>query len=234
MTQIWAHRGSRLRAAENTLEAFALAIEEGADGIELDVHLSADSQLVVRHDPTVQVNGKAVALGALDYAHILAACPEDERPPLLEEVYSLLAPTSMSLNIEAKTGDAAYPGIVKALVSTWHASGLGDKVVFSSFNHHTLKELGTHVDNALLAPLIADGLLDVGTYAAHHGFTAVHLFAPLALFPGVSENCHDNGIEIRAWTVNDAAQAQALVAKGVHTLITDDPVSVRSSLEVTR
>ena len=55
MTAIWAHRGSRLRAPENTMAAFALAVTEGADGIELDVHLTADGHLVVRHDPTVSL-----------------------------------------------------------------------------------------------------------------------------------------------------------------------------------
>ena len=53
-TLIWAHRGARTEAPENTLEAFALAAEQGADGIELDVHMTADEEIVVAHDDTLE------------------------------------------------------------------------------------------------------------------------------------------------------------------------------------
>ena len=52
-TQVWAHRGASAYAPENTLEAFRLAAEMGADGVELDVQLSRDGELVVAHDETI-------------------------------------------------------------------------------------------------------------------------------------------------------------------------------------
>ena len=52
-TKVWAHRGASGYRPENTMEAFELAIKQGADGIELDVHTSADGELIVMHDETV-------------------------------------------------------------------------------------------------------------------------------------------------------------------------------------
>lgn len=220
MTAIWAHRGSRKRAPENTIEAFALAVEEGADGIELDVHLSADGHLLVRHDPTIEVDGSQVQLASLTAAQArdLAGAPR------LEEVYELLAPTSLTVNVEAKTGDAEYPGIVPILASTRRESGMADRVVFSSFNHFTLLQLRAAAPDAALAPLIADGLLEPWAYAARHGFDAMHVYAPLLGIPGVTEGFADAGIAVRAWTVNDAATAKVLIAAGIDALITDDPL----------
>lgn len=226
MTAIWAHRGSRLRAPENTLEAFALAIAEGADGIELDVHLSADQVLVVRHDPTVPVGDTHVPVAHLTSTELRA----NHGVPTLGEVYDLVAPTGLVINVEAKTGDAPYPGIVDALVGTWRESGLGSRIVFSSFNHHTLLQLRSADADVRCAPLISDGLLAPWAYARDHGFDAMHLFAPILTLPGVLEGFASAAVAVRAWTVNDAPLAVRLVAAGIDAIITDDPVAIRGVL----
>ena len=52
-TKVWAHRGASAYAPENTLEAFLLAAEQGADGVELDVQLTKDDEIVIMHDETI-------------------------------------------------------------------------------------------------------------------------------------------------------------------------------------
>lgn len=222
MTSVWAHRGSRLRAPENTIEAFSLAVDEGAHGVELDVHFSADGELVVRHDPAVVVDGIEVPIAALTSAQLATLCGA----PTLGQVFDLLAPTGLDINVEAKTSDAPYLGIVPALVATWRQSGLGDRVVFSSFNHHTLIELRTAAPHVRCAPLISDGLVAPWDYARAHGFDAVHIYAPILGLPGMIEGFTASGVGMRAWTVNDVETAAALARAGVETIITDDAPAV--------
>ncbi|SER73948.1 Glycerophosphoryl diester phosphodiesterase family protein [Propionibacterium cyclohexanicum] len=71
MTAIWAHAGASAYAPANTMRAFELAVEQHADGIELDVHLSGDGELVVRHDPTVtRPDGTTVGIAQLSLAEL--------------------------------------------------------------------------------------------------------------------------------------------------------------------
>ena len=131
MTGIIAHRGDTGAAPENTLAAFRAAGEAGATGIELDVHLSSDGQLVVIHDDTLERttsgSGPVHALSARELQD-LSVGGTSERIPLLHEVLALpLMPV-----IELKHGNGRYPGIEEALVRQLGASGrMSDAVVIS-------------------------------------------------------------------------------------------------------
>ena len=119
VVSIFAHRGASDAAPENTLPAFARAVEQGADGIELDVHLSRDGELVVIHDETLDrttdgagwVKDRTLAeLRALRADNGLPGFAE-ARIPTLREVLDLLRPTDLLLNIELKTSLVWYEGI---------------------------------------------------------------------------------------------------------------------------
>ena len=105
-TQVWAHRGASAYAPENTLEAFRLAAEMGADGVELDVQLSRDGELVVAHDETIDrvSNGtgyiKDYTLAQLKKLSFNRLFPDfkDARIPTLKEVYELLKPAGLTVN----------------------------------------------------------------------------------------------------------------------------------------
>ena len=106
-TKVWAHRGASAYAPENTIPAFRLAMEQGADGIELDVQLSKDGKLVVIHDEWVDrtSNGKGRVvdmtcqeLKKLDFSCGMADYPF-ARIPTLREVYGLLRGSSMTVLI---------------------------------------------------------------------------------------------------------------------------------------
>ena len=112
-TQVFAHRGARAVAPENTLPAFARALELGADGIELDVQCSADGHLVVMHDfavdKTTDGTGQVAALTLaelrrLDAGHAFGPAFAGVRVPTLEEVLDLVG-NRCRLNIEIKSMD---------------------------------------------------------------------------------------------------------------------------------
>jgi glycerophosphoryl diester phosphodiesterase len=102
---IIAHRGASHDAPENTITAFALAVEQGADGIELDVQLSADGIPVVMHDASVErtTNGRG-AVSKLTIEQLQRLDAGDGRPvPTLDEVFEIFGPTLL-YNVELKTG----------------------------------------------------------------------------------------------------------------------------------
>ena len=109
-TKVWAHRGASGYRPENTMEAFELAIKQGADGIELDVHTSADGELIVMHDETVdRVTDKTGLIKDMTLAQVkeLKVSTDVEpngiyRVPTLVEVLDLMRTTDMMVNIELK------------------------------------------------------------------------------------------------------------------------------------
>jgi len=108
--KVWAHRGASGYAPENTLPAFALAVEQGADGVELDIQLTKDGQIVVIHDETIDrvSNGsgwvKDYTLSQLKKFNFNKTFPEYGfvTIPTLEEVYDLLKDTGLTVNVELK------------------------------------------------------------------------------------------------------------------------------------
>ena len=122
--KIWAHRGASAYAPENTLEAFELAIRQGAHGIELDVHLSADGELIVAHDEAVdRVSDGTGMIGrmtlpqlkALDFSRLHPQY-SPARVPTLGEVFESIRPTALSINVEVKTNLLRYEGIEHKLI----------------------------------------------------------------------------------------------------------------------
>jgi glycerophosphoryl diester phosphodiesterase len=222
------------------MAAFALAVAEGADGVELDVHLTADGHLVVRHDPTVILPAGSTALirdltlrelGGVDVGDDASGALHI---PQLREVLDLLVPTDLTLNIEAKNGPILYPGIEDALIAAHRESGMEERLVYSSFNHVTLAALRECEPSLSIAPLYEEALVEPWVYARHIGADAVHPFYATLGLPGMIEGFKEAGIAVRAWTVNDAADWRALVEAGIDAIITDDPaaaIAVRNEVE---
>lgn len=126
---IYAHRGASGYAPENTLESFKLAMEMGADGFELDVHVSRDGELIVIHDETVDRTTNGIGrimdmtlqqIKALDASNHMEKYT-GARIPTLEEVYSLIQGTDLLINCELKTDAIQYPDIEKS-VWIWPAA----------------------------------------------------------------------------------------------------------------
>ena len=138
---LMAHRGNRVRCPENTLAAFRWALEEGADILETDLHLSADGELVCIHDVTLDrtTDGKGpVAAKTLSELKALSASygrPEfaAERIPTLDEATAIL-PTGIALALELKTDRFLKPAVGRQLVHQLRMAGVFDRTVLLSFH----------------------------------------------------------------------------------------------------
>lgn len=230
-TLIWAHRGASGYAPENTLDAFELAIKQHADGVELDVHLSADGEIIVAHDETIDrcANGKgsiaAMTLAELKKFDFSKGMPgfEGTRVPTLAEVFALLRPTGLQVNVELKTTIEFYPGIEKKCIDLARQMGMADRVWFSSFNHHSLLR-AKQVDPAFPCGILyASTMVRPWDYAKGLGMEALHPMLTELLIPGEVTDSHATGIRVHTWTVNEQAHLELVAALGVDAIITNYP-----------
>lgn len=231
-TLVWAHRGACAYAPENTLVAFQKAIEMGADGIELDVQMTKDGELVVVHDETLErVSDGTGWVQDYTYTELKQFNFNKNFPeygevtlPTLEEIYLLIKPTNLTINVEIKTGIVFYEGIEQRVIDLTERFGLENRVIYSSFNHMTLrkiKELRPHVPVGML---YSDGLVDVLDYAEHViKADALHPAYYNLQFPNVIEDAKKKGKPINVWTVNDEMEMRFLCERQIHAMITNDP-----------
>ena len=230
--KILGHRGAPRRARENTLEAFAAAREEGADGVELDVHRTLDGVLVVHHDAEIEGFG---VLAAHEFAAIQTAFPW---MPTLGAV--LDGCDGMLANIEIKNSprDADFDPEERAAVAVVEllaSRGRADDVIVSSFHLPSIDRV--HILN----PSIPTGFLfvmrpsplDALAAAIGGGHGAIHPFFGVLADQGavsVVEAAHAAGVAVNTWTVNDLDEVTRLAAAGVDAIITDIPAVARTAL----
>ncbi len=234
---IWAHRGASGDAPENTMAAFELAVEQGAHGIELDVHLSRDGQVVVAHDERVDRvsdgTGAIAAmtleqLRALNFSKVIPGFRETKIPTLLE-VFRRMADTNLWVNVELKTNIEAYPGIEEKCIRLARETGMEKRLLFSSFNHHSLLRI-KRIDPSIPCGILYDNIMvRPWEYAKVLGFEALHPHYFELRVPGEVEESRVAGIRINTWTVNEESDLREVAARGPHGIITNYP---RRALEV--
>jgi len=219
-----AHRGASGAYPENTLAAFAAAAEQGADMVELDVHLSADSQLVVIHDETVdRTTGGSGAVGALTLAQLKALdAGGGQQIPTLAEVFALVR-GKCGVNVELKGPDTAAP--VAALIRQevlGHAVPV-DRFVVSSFDLPQLAQLKEIAPEIRRAPLYGDKLPEDYLEAARSvGAWSLNLNKG-AITAELVEQCHRQGFRLLVWTADEPEEIARLKALGVDWIIGDYP-----------
>ena len=231
-TRIFGHRGASGTAPENTLEAFDLAARMGAHGVELDVHCCRSGELVVAHDETVDrvsdgsgfirdCSLKELKSFAFNRTH-----PEyrNARIPLLSEVFQLLRPTGLSVNIELKNSIIDYPDLERKVLEEVARDFDPERVIFSSFNHQSMirmKRLDASVPCGLLYEAV---LIRPWDYAKKLGMDAIHPhFSEIRLTPGGCADAHAAGIRVHTWTVNTPEAMDAVLREGADILITNFP-----------
>lgn len=152
MTLVFAHRGSKGTHPENTLAAFKEAIRVNVDGIELDIQLTKDKELVVIHDGdvnrTTDKEGLVQEFTLLEIKELDAGSWfdvqfKDEKIPTFAEVLELLVATKYAgfLNIEIKTDEYDYDGIEGKIYQCLHSYDLSCNIIFSSFNMETMERM---------------------------------------------------------------------------------------------
>lgn len=242
MTLVLAHRGSRLREPENTVSAFARALSEGADGVELDVHRTADGNLVVCHDAA----SPAGVVSAMTLAEIQRAFP---LVPTLADCLDACAGSFVNVEIKNLPGDADFDPrdeaaelVVELLVSrkaSGSEPGKGgsepSKVVVSSFNLTTVDRVRT-LDPSIETALLSDGNFDpleALVVAEQHGHPGLHPWVGRlggGVAGALAMRARERGVTLRPWTVNDPAEIARLGALGYDAVITDDPLVAIAAL----
>ena len=231
MTKIWAHRGASAYAPENTLEAFELAVKMGADGVELDVHLTRDGRLAVCHDENIQrvtrekgqIRGMTLEeLKGYDFGALFPRYA-GAKMPTLEEVYELLCPTGLTVNVELKTNVYEYQGIEEKCVKAARDFHMEDRVIYSSFNFMSLDRM-RQVDKTVPTALLYDRAIpNVERIAQKLGACALHPHYKLLYADGAVERARNAHLELHPWTVDEAEDIKRLTGMGVEAIITDVP-----------
>ena len=149
--KIWAHRGCSQRYPENTMLAFEKACEiKGLTGIELDIQLTRDGELVVIHDERVDRTTEGIGyvrdytLEELKRLHVYADGSPSQQIPTIEEVLDLLEPkmkVGLKLNIELKNSIYPYDGMEQKIIELVHSRGLQEGVLYSSFSALSLERI---------------------------------------------------------------------------------------------
>ena len=222
---VWAHRGASGRAPENTLAAFRAAEADGADGIELDVHLSRDGVPVVIHDESLERTSSGrgpvrafrfAELRELDAGSWYAPQFAGAQLPSLAEIFAW-AESRLRINVEIK--DAAAGRAVLALLQA-HPEV---RVLVSSFDHRLLAALRR------AAPRLPLGFLCESRFWQRDLARAVaagaESFHPRAERTGrrLVQACHRRGLRVYPWTIDDPQQAKRLLRLGVDGFFTNHP-----------
>ena len=235
MTAVWGHRGASGYAPENTLPAFELALEQGADGFELDVQLTRDDEVVVIHDETLErtTDGRGwvadhslADLRRLDASHAREQFA-GTRIPTLAEVFELVRDTSTMVNVELKNSRIGYKGLEERVLRLVDEHAMASRVVLSSFNHYSIRRLVHLGAPSVLGALYSEPLWKPWRYADKLGAAALHPSMG-ATRRKVVEKSHEHGLAVPVWTANEPADIERLVGLGVDAVITNHPDVARS------
>ena len=230
-TLIIAHRGASAYAPENTMEAFQLAASMGADGIEIDIHMTSDGHVVVCHDELVDItsNGQGKIptytleeLKSMDFGyHFYDKERRGIKIPTLDEVYEFAKSCNMLVNVEIKS---ANPDIISACHDVALRHNVCDNVIYSSFNHFQLQRIKELVPTAFIAPLYSFNMLKPWNYTIDINAQAVHpRLTQIKEISDYVKQCHDRGLRVHPWTANTQEHITFLLDEGVDAIITNYP-----------
>lgn len=232
MTGIIAHRGYSKLYPENTMLAFKEAAKFDIAGIELDVQLSKDKQVVICHDESIDrtSNGSGfikdmtlAELKAYDFYGKFEGQYDSEviKMPSLSEFFDWFENEEFIVNIELKTNIFRYEGLVEKVNELVLDFGLEDRVILSSFQHHTMnraKEVNPKLQTGLLT---MSGILQPGEYTAHFNHNFYHPFF-MSLEAEDYQDLEQHQIGINTYTVNLEEDMKNLIGQNVTNIITDD------------
>jgi glycerophosphoryl diester phosphodiesterase len=227
-----AHRGDKAHAPENTLAAFHQAAEKGADAIEFDVKLTADGQVIVLHDQTVDrtTNGTGnvskfslAALRELDAGTRFSSQFQGERIPTLGEVFETVG-RRVHINIELTNYATPGDSLVEKVIELVRKFNFQNQTLFSSFTPCNLRKARN------LLPGVPRGLLILSGGLGFWGRTFGWLGDYFALHPNLVDinsrlvnRVHAAGKRIHVWTVNAEKDIRRVVALDVDAIFTDNP-----------
>ncbi|MHB8135884.1 MAG: glycerophosphodiester phosphodiesterase [Anaerolineaceae bacterium] len=234
------HRGAKAYAPENTMASFKLAVEHKADGVEFDIKFTKDMEIIIIHDLTVDrtTNGKGKVkdysseeIRKLDAGSFFSETFNGEKIPILSEVLNNL-PRQFLINIEITNYGTSFDGLAKKVAYLVKDLGIGDQIIFSSFNPMNLyltKQIVPEIPVAILADSGKKGWLSRSSI--------LRGISPKYIHPHFSDvdrefivHQHDLGRKVNVWTVNDPADILRMADLKVDGIITDNPLLARKTL----
>lgn len=237
--EIFAHRGSSGTHPENTLAAFQEAARLPISGVELDVHLTKDGEIVVIHDERIDRTStgsglvKEMTLEQLksyDYGSWFSDAFKGERIPTLEEVFQVFDNTNHRINIEIKSDVYAYEGLEEKVIALIEQYGFEKRVILSSFNHEAIRKVKQLAPTLPTAALFMEALVEPIAYMERVPTDGLHLYRPAAHHPFVKEVLAQ-GMPVRVFTVNKQKDVEKMQEIGVHAIFTDYPEKALSYLK---
>lgn len=230
---IYGHRGDRSRAADNTIEAYRLAVEAGAHGIELDVRRTLDGVLIVHHNDRDDAVG---VFSAMTFEVLRAMAPQ---VPTLREAMSAIPP-EIFVNVEIKNlpSDAGFDetrSIVDDTITELRSNDTPSRILLSSFDPPSMERAGTVAPEFLRGQLVASPIgLDVAVaFATESGMQAVNpSLAQVSDEPkSTVARIHESGLAVVVWAVNTTHDVATMADAGVDVIITDDPALARRVID---
>lgn len=241
MTKVFGHRGAAGTHPENTMCSFVEALRARADGIELDVQLTKDGEIVIIHDETVDrtTNGKGWVkdftygeIKKLDAGSFFSAKFRGERIPLLDEVLSWATSNDLLINIELKNNLIDYEGLEEAVITLIKQHHLEERIILSSFNHNSValcRDIAPEIERAIL---FMDRLYMPWQYAEQVGAKGIHPYWMVVRDDMITQS-KANLKHLRPFTVNGQMEIERFMAQRIDSIITDFPeaaVQIRGKL----
>lgn len=227
------HRGARHAATENTFSAFNLALEEGADGVELDVRLNASGDVIVFHDLTLErlTEGRdRRALHDLTTRECDAVrLANDERLPHLVDVLDWAERHGACLNVEIKADGQRRRKLTRAVARLTEPRADSENLLVSCFNPVVVQLHGMLAPSIPTAWLVDSPLLCRMPLLPHSGSAAIHPHESLINAESLAL-WKRQGFRVHTWTVNDVGRAAELARLGVDCLISDTPGAIKRAL----
>jgi glycerophosphoryl diester phosphodiesterase len=233
--RLYGHRGAAAHHPENTMASFRAAIAAGADALETDVRLSSDGEVVVFHDAHgLRTCGDPRAVRACDWATVSTwDAGQGERPMRLTDLLDAFPDVFVNVDIKDYLPDAAE----RTVEVVRRADALG-RVGLGSFHTHVVRairrtgwegQLALSIPEVaatrLLPELLARGLVHGDALQIPVTWNGIRLDRPAFV-----ARCHDLGLRVDYWTVDDPAEAVRLVRAGADGIVTNDPATIRVAL----
>jgi len=236
MTLIASHRGGSLEAPENSPTSFRHTAGLAVEQVEFDIHPTADGQIVVIHDATLDRTtngtGPVAAKTLAELRALVISRTADDRIMTLAEVIELFRPTGITLRMEVKSDveHQPYPGLLEHALRLIDAAGMRARTVVTSFLAPIVGEAvqapGLQGRIWLVSPVIMDdcGLPGVVATAEAQAISHVGIRASW-LDAGVADYLRSAGLGVGAWAVNDAASVTKVLDLGMEVFTTDIPTT---------
>lgn len=227
-TKIIGHRGGAKGFPENTLAAFKKSVELGADGVEFDVQLTKDGEVVVIHDEMIDrtMTGSGLVkdhtlkeLRQMSAGEFFSPEFKAEKIPTLKEVLEIVQDLEV-INIELKNY-LPYIGLEEKVLDLVDNFEIRDKTIISSFNHYSLQKVKKLQPEIKTGALLMSKIINPADYAFKRGFDALHLHF-LTAEQEIINKSHFMGLQLNVYTVNFPESVVELLEKEVDMIMTDD------------